>query len=147
IPYVRSSEGARPIQIKKGARIALFGDWGTGGHMARQTLERIKAQRPDILIHLGDIYYSGTKAECAANFEDVIEDAFQRTQHPLPVFSLAGNHDMYSGGIAYYDLIRRLNSGSASQNTSFFCLRSEDNAWQLLAMDTGLHDYSPLSVG
>lgn len=147
IPYVRPSEGANPIRIRRGARIALFGDWGTGARMARQTLDRIKAQKPDILIHLGDIYYSGTEAECAANFENVIEDTFRRTQHPLPVFSLAGNHDMYSGGIAYYDLVRRLNAGPESQKTSFFCLRSEDDAWQLLAMDTGLHDYSPLSVG
>ncbi|MBB4423962.1 hypothetical protein GGD66_002506 [Bradyrhizobium sp. CIR48] len=147
IPYLKPTEASRPIEIKTGATIALFGDWAAGTKTARKTLESIRAFSPDILVHLGDIYYSGTEAECAVNFDDVIEDVFDRKNNPLPVFTLAGNHDMYSGGIAYYDLIRRLNRGRQSQISSFFCLRSSDAQWQLLAMDTGLHDYSPLSVG
>lgn len=147
IPYLKPSDSSRPIEIKAGAKIAMFGDWAAGTKTARKTLETIKTFAPDILVHLGDIYYSGTEAECAANFEDVIEDVFDRESNPLPVYTLAGNHDMYSGGIAYYDLVRRLNRGAQSQVSSFFCLRSADQKWQLLAMDTGLHDYSPLSVG
>jgi 3',5'-cyclic AMP phosphodiesterase CpdA len=51
-------------------------------------------------------------------------------------FSLSGNHDMYSGGAAYYKLIDRL-----GQPASYFALQND--YWQFLAMDTGLHDSQP----
>ncbi|GLR93998.1 putative phosphodiesterase [Bradyrhizobium liaoningense] len=144
IPYVRAADvGSRTIPIAAGARIAVFGDWGTGAQPARRILSRIKDQKPDVVLHLGDIYYSGTPAECRTNFVDVVRSIFDDS---MPVFTLAGNHDMYSGGLGYYDLARNLNAGNQAQNASFFCLRSSDSAWQILAMDTGLHDYSPISV-
>jgi hypothetical protein len=43
-------------------------------------------------------------------------------------------------------LIKRLNKPPMQQPASFFCLRTQDNSWQLLATDTGQHDYNPLSV-
>jgi predicted phosphodiesterase len=145
IPYRRPSEiGPRVIPIGAGCRIAVFGDWGTGAAPARRILSMIAEQKPDVLLHLGDIYYSGTPNECAANFTGLVRDVFAKSR--IPVFTLAGNHDMYSGGIGYYDLVGKLNPGGQAQNASFFCLRTADNAWQILAMDTGLHDYSPLSV-
>ncbi len=54
----------------------------------------------------------------------------------IRTFTLSGNHDMYSGGAAYYGLIDRL-----GQPASYFALRSD--YWQFLAMDTGLHDSQP----
>ncbi|MCA6115191.1 metallophosphoesterase [Bradyrhizobium sp. WSM 1738] len=144
IPYVRAAEvGAHTIPIAAGARIAVFGDWGTGAQPARRILTRIREQKPDVLLHLGDIDYSGTPAECQTNFVNVIRSTFDPA---IPTFTLAGNHDMYSGGLGYYDLARTLNAGEQAQKASFFCLRSADAAWQILAMDTGLHDYSPISV-
>jgi hypothetical protein len=144
IPYVRAAKvGNRTIPISSGARIAVFGDWGTGAAPARRILSMIKQQKPDVLLHLGDIYYSGTGDECATNFVGVIRDVFEDA---IPTFTLAGNHDMYSGGGGYYDLVGKLNGGALTQQSSFFCLRSSDSAGQVLAMDTGLHDYSPLSV-
>jgi len=145
--------GDRVITIKSGARIALLGDWGTGADPALRVLQQVKQQDPDILIHLGDIYYSGTEAECRGKFETPINETFNRAESRLPVYTLAGNHDMYCGGVGYYPLIKRLNKGirdvkgrSMVQPASFFCLRAEDSIWQLLAMDTGRHDYSPFSV-
>jgi Trypsin-like peptidase domain/Calcineurin-like phosphoesterase len=138
--------GKAVIQIPAGAKVALIGDWGTGALPARQVLERVKALQPDVLVHLGDIYYSGTDEECRANFEAIVNDVFDRQRTKLPVYTLCGNHDMYCGGVGYYALIRRLNEGAKKQPASFFCLRTEDESWQLLAMDTGRHDYSPLSV-
>lgn len=144
IPYIRAAViGERTIPVAAGARIAVFGDWGTGAGPARRVLSTIAGLKPDVLLHLGDIYYSGTPTECRANFVDVIRSTID---HPIPVFTLAGNHDMYSGGVGYYELVKQLNSGDQAQGASFFCLRSTDQAWQILAMDTGLHDYSPLSV-
>ena len=55
-----------------------------------------------------------------------------------PVYSLAGNHDMYSGGVGYYGLLQQL-----KQPASYF---ARNAAWQILGLDTGLHDNDVFSV-
>ena len=146
IPYVPApAVGPKTIEIKANSRIALMGDCGTGAIPAIEVLQRIADEHPDILLHLGDIYYSGTAAECQSNFIDPI-DSILRKDKALPVFSLSGNHDMYCGGVGFYDLITKLNPAPFTQPASFFCLRSADEKWQLLAMDTGLHDDNPAAV-
>ena len=146
-PYRRPADvGSGVIDIKPDARIAIVGDWGTGETPAERVAQQIEGMRPDVLIHLGDIYYSGTQAECAAHFLDIINRVFDRQNTHLPVYTLSGNHDMYSGGAGYYWLLDQLNEGVMRQRASYFCLRSTDQAWQLLGLDTGLNDYSPLSV-
>jgi Calcineurin-like phosphoesterase len=120
----------------KQVTIALIADWGTGQMPAQQVLAAAGRQAPDVLIHLGDIYYSGTSREVQEYFLAVC----QRTPGlNIPIYTLAGNHDMYSGGAGYYWLLDQL-----GQPASYFCLRNAD--WQLLAMDTGLHDNDPGSV-
>jgi hypothetical protein len=145
--------GETIITIKSGAKIGLIGDWGTGAGPAQRVLQQLQRQNPDVLVHLGDIYYSGTEGECRTKFQAIIDQVFDRPRNPLPVYTLSGNHDMYCGGVGYYALLRRLNQGlkgptgqSMDQPASFFCLRAEDQSWQLLAMDTGRNDYSPFSV-
>lgn len=146
VPYVRAaSVGPKTIEIKADARVALMGDWGTGATPAIDVLKSISQDNPDVVVHLGDIYYSGTPEECRANFFEPI-NAVLRKQKPVPVYSLSGNHDMYCGGTGFYDLISRLNDAPFTQPASFFCLRSADEKWQLLAMDTGLHDDNPMTV-
>ncbi len=145
VPYVRPAQvKAKPIELKDGVRVALIGDWGTGAEPARRVLRHIADQGADVFIHLGDIYYSGTESECADNFESVVNEIFRAKSKDFPVYALSGNHDMYSGGQAYYALLKRLNKPKFRQPASFFCLRTKH--WQMLAMDTGLHDYSPISV-
>jgi hypothetical protein len=147
IPYLRAaSVGPKTIELKANAVVALVGDWGTGAQPATQILKHIAESKPDVLVHLGDIYYSGTPSECASNFTSLIQSYLRSSNPRLAAYTLAGNHDMYCGGIGYYELIQHLNPEPFKQPASFFCLRSEDEKWQLLAMDTGLHDYSPLSV-
>ena len=147
IPYVRAVDiGERTIEIKANSTIALVGDWGTGAQPAVEILEQIGSFNPDVLIHLGDIYYSGTPLECEVNFKSLIESVLRKKNPDLAVYSLAGNHDMYCGGVGYYQLVQALNQKLQAQLASFFCLRSIDKKWQILAMDTGLHDYSPLDV-
>ncbi|MCA6122108.1 metallophosphoesterase [Bradyrhizobium sp. WSM 1704] len=146
IPYIRAaSVGPKTIEIKADARVALMGDWGTGAQPAIEILQRIAEEKPDVVIHLGDIYYSGTAAECATNFLEPV-NTILRKEKPLPVYSLSGNHDMYCGGEGYYGLISNLNPAPMTQPASFFCLRSADEKWQILAMDTGLHDDNPMTV-
>lgn len=147
IPYIRPAEvGSKIIEIKSDARIAIVGDWGTGSHPAIRLLRQIGSDEPDILIHLGDIYYSGTPSECKTNFVEPVNRILRADGRDTQVFTLSGNHDMYCGGVGYYQTIKELNSAPYRQPASFFCLRSTDERWQFLAMDTGLHDYSPLHV-
>jgi hypothetical protein len=147
IPYITAAQvGERALRIKRNARIALIADWGTGAKPAREVLKEIHALAPDVLIHLGDVYYSGTPEEYKRAFLGPLEDILGANRSSLPVFALSGNHDMYCGGEGYYGAIAALNSGPLQQRASFFCLRSEDDAWQLIAMDTGLNDYSPFEV-
>lgn len=147
IPYIRASTiGPRVIEIHSDAKIALVGDWGTGAQAALRLLNLIAAEQPEYVIHLGDIYYSGTPLECQRNFIEPVNRILRANAEDTKVFTLAGNHDMYCGGIGYYDLIKTLNKSPFEQSASFFCLRTSDERWQFLAMDTGLHDYSPMSV-
>jgi 3',5'-cyclic AMP phosphodiesterase CpdA len=146
IPYVRARDvGTNTIAIKADARIALVGDWATGANPAFEVLKLIANDKPDALIHLGDIYYSGTPDECRENFADPINKILRR-EATVPVFTVSGNHDMYCGGVGFYQLIAELNPQPLTQAASFFCLRSVDERWQVLAMDTGLNDYNPRSV-
>jgi predicted phosphodiesterase len=119
------------------ARIAIIGDWGTGQAQGTALLQAIARKNPDVVIHLGDIYYAGTEFEMQNYFQNIWKKTFDLTK--VRSFTLAGNHDMYSGGAPYYQLIAELD-----QPASYFCLRNDD--WQFVALDTGLHDDDALDA-
>lgn len=126
------------------ATIAIIGDWGTGMNAALILLQQIAANfKPDVLIHLGDIYYSGLPSECKTHFTDLIDQAWPPGGPRPLVFTLDGNHDRYSGSNGgYYSLIASLNEDAGKpQPNSYFALRN--NSWQFVAMDTGLNDSDP----
>src|SRR5262245_12301624 len=56
-------------------RVLLLGDWGAymtdNIAMLRQALKRLK---PDAIVHLGAVYYSGTEFECTRNVLAVNDD-------------------------------------------------------------------------
>ncbi len=136
IPYVRYA-GLDDFVLtapQPRMRIALLSDWGTGTREARRVAALLAQQAPDAVIHLGDIYYAGTAEECQANFLQPLRAVLPDT----PLFTLCGNHDVYSGGHGYYGLL-----GQIGQPASYFCLRSPDRSWQILAADTGLNDRDP----
>ena len=122
------------------ASAAVVGDWGTGQDAAKQVLKQISNKNPDVVIHLGDIYYAGTQFEVAHYFLEPWQQILNLAGKPIPTFTLAGNHDMYSGGVPYYQLIQQL-----GQPASYFCLRNDN--WQFVAMDTGYHDHNPAGAG
>jgi predicted phosphodiesterase len=117
--------------------IAIIGDWGTSDTRAQKLLEHIATANPDIVIHLGDIYYACTSSEANSFYENSTK-AFGDKQPRI--FTLCGNHDMYSGAAPYYALLDRI-----KQPASFFCLRNR--YWQILAGDTGYNDFNPLTKG
>jgi hypothetical protein len=116
-------------------RLAIIGDWGVGDEVATNVLQQVAALKPDILLHLGDVYYAGTKTEAKVNFLDICRSVLGN----IPIYTLCGNHDMYSGGHGYYWLLDEI-----GQKSSYFCLQNDD--WMFLAMDTGFHDNNPFNV-
>lgn len=130
------------------ARIALISDWGTGQEKDIKLLQQVKKKDPDVVIHLGDVYYSGTPHEVENYFYAIWQavldipkasrgEKLAGTNVRPATFTLSGNHDMYAGGRPYYDLIDRL-----GQPASYFCLRNDQ--WQLVALDTGYKDAIPV---
>jgi hypothetical protein len=122
--------------LDSNTRIAIVGDWGTGEDVAADLLRQIKTFNPAVLLHLGDVYYSGTQFEQQTNFVNVCQSVLGNT---VRLFSMCGNHDMYSGGEGYYWLVDKI-----GQQASYFCLQNAD--WQFLAMDTGHNDNDPFTV-
>jgi hypothetical protein len=127
-----------PTEVDLGTRrkLAIIGDWGTGDEVAINVLQQVAALKPDVLIHLGDIYYAGTPNEAKSNFLDICREILG---NQVMLVSLCGNHDMYSGGAGYYGLLDQI-----GQKASYFCLQNE--SWQFLAMDTGHNDNNPVTV-
>ena len=137
VPYIKYRSPTDcilpPGTLAPRSRIAVISDWGTGDRRAQALLEDVARQKPDILIHLGDIYYACTALEANAFYVNVTR-AFPAKAPRL--FTLCGNHDMYSGAAPYYALLKRI-----GQPASFFCLRNQN--WQILAGDTGYNDFNP----
>lgn len=123
-----------PIDFPAG-KIAFVADWATGTKLAKNVMRRIGEQNPDIVIHLGDVYYSGTKQEMDEHFLSIVREHLP--EHTR-VFNLAGNHDLYAGGEGYYWLIDEL-----GQPASYFCLRNEH--WQLISIGVPPEVGSPMS--
>lgn len=147
IPYIRAAAvGDNVLPLKANATVALIGDWATGTAEAVSILTEVARLKPDVVIHLGDVYYSGTEDECELNFRRIVDRVLDRANTGTPVYTLSGNHDMYAGGTGFYGLLATLNAGKLRQPASFFCLRDGVGGWQFIGMDTGLHDYNPLSV-
>jgi hypothetical protein len=81
-------------------------------------------------MHLGDVYYSGDDGEMKTRFLDVwpnVQGALSR--------GLNGNHEMYTGGKAYFDVA--LNH--FRQPASYFAL--QNNHWLLACLDTAYADH------
>lgn len=154
IPYRRYSninDFVITDRLPAKATVVLIGDWGTGQDGAKELLARVAARNPDVVIHLGDVYYSGTQNEVQNYFYAIWQKVLgipkvgwgsKLTDFKTKpaTFHLTGNHDMYAGGQPYYTVIDML-----GQPASYFCLRNDK--WQFVAMDTGLHDSDPTKEG
>ncbi|MBV7270693.1 metallophosphoesterase family protein [Winogradskyella luteola] len=137
--------GVIEYEIPNDAKVAIIGDWGTGMPDAQWLLYNIMENiHPDVIIHLGDIYYSATPSECINNFAAILDEVF-KSYDRIPVFTIPGNHDYYAFAYGYYDMVLGLNENTptAVQPASYFQLKTQDNGWQFLGMDTGFDDSNP----
>ncbi len=127
-----SSKGIIPIPDS--CVIALAADWGTGTPPAYKVASRIRAREhphdvPDVTIHLGDVYYSGTPRE----YEDWFLGEDDWPRGTLVTLAMNGNHEMYSGGGGYFDKALP----AFHQPTSYACLQNKH--WRILALDSGYY--------
>jgi len=121
-----------PETISDNARIALFADWGTGLYGAPAVAQCIEnLDRCDVVLHLGDTYYSGE--------EDEIRDRLIAPWPKRPAGTinraLNGNHEMYSGGKAYFAALSSFFNQPAS------CFAMQNSNWILVCLDTSYKDF------
>ena len=129
-------------QLDKQAEVVLVGDWATGLPQARNVAARIgerlaAADDPARchVIHLGDTYYSGYETECRHRFLDHWP---VRTHGAATSWTLAGNHDMYSGGHGYFEVLLADRRFADQQGCSYFSLSNDH--WQILGLDSAYKD-------
>lgn len=162
-----SNYKAIPWKMPKDAQIIMLGDWGTGMQDAKELLKSLWKKAYDnhnsrtiVFLHLGDIYYCGLNTECERYFFDVFQEVGQELAQEYgnsnfdpnpPIFTIPGNHEYYTNGMGYFNLLDKLNrnltctdGANAIQQCSFFSLRTDDDKWQFIGMDTGQGDHNAL---
>ena len=122
-------------------KVSMTGDWASGTRDAQEIGLAMANGDPDFTIHLGDIYYVGTKKEI---WENMLGGMTRWPQGARGSFALNANHEMYARGKAYFKhLLPRLGmrehpgGDSQGQKASFFCLRNDH--WLIIGLDTGYY--------
>ena len=108
--------------------VAMVGDWGTGLPSSREIARQMAALQPSITIHLGDVYYSGTKHEVETRFLPSWPSGTVGT------FAVNSNHEMYAGGEGYFGVTLRQDRFARNQKASYFCLSTP--GWQIIGLDS-----------
>lgn len=130
-PLLRPSTSA-PQPFADRGRIALLGDWATGLYGA-PVMARTIAADPDeyaMLLHLGDVYYSGTAGEVTKRFLNLWPSRPEALHR-----ALNSNHEMYSGGQPYFTKTLR----QFGQESSYFAL--QNRYWTLVGLDVAYKDH------
>jgi hypothetical protein len=131
-------------KIPSDATVALIGDIGTGTDVAAAVLLGALSFKPDVILHVGDVYYSGTEEEFNRYFIGLIKAVFEDQGVNIPVFTLPGNHEYFTGAIPYFKCLDSnllVQEENQRQKASFFKLDTEDGGWQFLGMDTSFHGH------
>lgn len=148
--YPEGKTGIFPITVlpEEGPlSIAVAADWGTGTLESQTVAKNMELSSPHCTVHLGDVYYMGEAGEISENCLGQPTARYTGVDWPtgsLASFALMGNHEMYSGGQAYYQtflkelgLLNPDKSVKDPQSASYFCL--DTGHWLVLGLDTGYH--------
>ena len=129
-PPFRPATDKSRITIPDRCTIAILGDWGADNDHAQTLAALVRQRNADYVVHLGDIYYSGTEHECQKFLENwPLKDA---TGAPIQgrSFALNGNHEMYSEGRYYFSTVLE----GFGQEASYLSL--SNSRWQFFGLDT-----------
>jgi hypothetical protein len=110
----------------------LLGDWGTGMYGAPHIADAVRTDNDgfELLLHLGDVYYSGTLDEINGRFLALWPARSGATSR-----ALNSNHEMFSGGEAYFT--RTL--PEFGQASSYFAF--QNTHWTLIGLDVAYLDH------
>jgi hypothetical protein len=127
-PYPTGPDDAEVQLPERDITMGVAGDWGTGLYSSNQIGAFIGSRKPDLALHIGDVYYSGTEEEVTDKF------VHRFPRGTFGTFALNSNHEMYSGGKGYFNITLKDPDFAAKQSKSFFSLYN--SKWQLIALDT-----------
>ena len=126
-PAGRPPAANTPEPFSNRCDLGLLGDFGTGLYGAPVCAQSIATDKDgyNLLLHLGDVYYSGLGEEVQERFLKVFPKVPGATMR-----ALNGNHEMYTGGHAYFGSILP----AFGQTSSYFALQND--FWLLVGLDT-----------
>lgn len=129
------------------ARVAIIGDWGTGAYKdgdvakcpAQLVIDGIMKldPLPDYIIHLGDVYYAGTKKEERKNLIDMLPSDYEGK-----LFTMNSNHEMYDGANGLYEETIGNSKFDPQKGRTYFSLEVGD--WIIVGVDSAYFDKSHL---
>lgn len=117
----------KPQLVPNKLRIGIFGDWGTGLYGAPACAKNVG--NVDLLIHLGDVYYSGTESEIESRFLSLWPKNVGISR------SCNANHEMYTGGHGYFKKILP----AFSQESS--CFAFYNDKWLFIGLDSAYDNF------
>jgi hypothetical protein len=122
-----------PRALPDTGRVGLIGDWGTGLYGCPVIAETISRDRDPfaLLLHLGDIYYSGTEKETKERFLDLWPMRSEATHR-----ALNSNHEMYAGGEYYF----KKTLPAFNQDASYFAF--QNTHFTLVGLDVAHTDHA-----
>jgi len=133
-PHVWITPPETPETIADDATIAIFSDWGTALYGAPVIAKSVAGlARCDVALHLGDTYYSGADDE----IRDRLVKDWPKCSSKTVSRVLNGNHEMYSGGVGYFDAFGR---APFNQKASAFAMQNAN--WLLVCLDTAYVDFN-----
>lgn len=142
--FFKTTPAIMELPNENALSIAMFGDWGTGkwqdGDMHLCPAELVSAAiedlAPDIVIHLGDVYYYGSTQQEINNLNKLWINGAKAS------FTLNSNHEMYDGANGYFDTALKNPGFSVQNGTSYFAIIYAD--WIILGLDSAYFDKSTL---
>lgn len=148
-------KAAGPISLpssQQSLTLAIAGDWGSGWWNdsgktppSSAVLSQMAGLNPDVMVHLGDVYYAGTESGSILPGEEV--EYFVDLWKPgslgaVAAVTLNSNHEMYSGARGYFGDALGNPLFAAQKGASYFAIEFQD--WLILGLDTAYYDPSTL---
>lgn len=147
-----------PVQLEEkgdeaSITIAILGDWGSGPYNpdyagkgpAVTIMDQVRDTiKPDFVIHVGDVYYSGTDDRIPMHEEqENLLDCWKTGLMGDTSFTMNSNHEMYGGAQGLMGVALDQGTPFGHQNkTSYFGLVYGD--WIVVGLDSAYYDPSEL---
>jgi hypothetical protein len=97
-----AADAAHPV------RFAVFGDSGSADHYQRAVAEQLAAVPFELMLHTGDVDYSGGQAD----YDRTFFDTYAALTRSIPAFPVTGNHDYESDdALPFFEAFRLPENG------------------------------------